>query len=82
MMPTETSVSASIGPLTGALLGSLANVAEDGSLCFVSDKLYRVCPGCGTVFTGSAWRVAMTGPENCPFCGGTGTRPIRGLREA
>jgi len=62
--------------LRDALLAGFVNVAEDGTLCFVSDRMYRTCPGCGTVFTGSAWRSALVGPQQCPFCGQSGTRPL------
>jgi len=75
-MNMETSVSPALGPLSGALLSGFVNVAEDGTLCFVSDRVHRVCPQCGTVFVGSAWRVALTGPERCPYCGRPGTRPL------
>lgn len=82
MMHTDGAVSASIGPLAGGLFASFANLADDGTLCFVSDKLHRACPACGTVFTGSAWRAATTGSEPCPFCGWAGTRPMVGRFEA
>jgi predicted RNA-binding Zn-ribbon protein involved in translation (DUF1610 family) len=64
--------------LRGALLAGFVNVAEDGTLCFVSDRMHRTCPDCGTVFVGSAWRVALSGPQACPFCGLTGTVPLVG----
>lgn len=62
--------------LRDALLAGCVNVAEDGSLCFVSDRLFRTCPSCGTVFVGSAWKTALTGAQACPFCGQDGTRPF------
>jgi hypothetical protein len=81
-MNMEVSVSSSLGPVPGALLSGFTNVAEDGTLCFVSDRVYRVCPACGTVFTGSAWRTVMTGHERCPYCGGGGTTPLVRVWEA
>lgn len=75
-MSMEPSVTPATGPLTGALLTSFADVAEDATLCFSSDRVHRVCPVCGTIFRGSAWRAAVLGPENCPFCGRAGSRPL------
>lgn len=81
-MSMESSVTAATGPVPGALLTSFANVAEDATLCFVSDRVHRVCPTCGTVFRGSAWRAAVLGPESCPFCGRAGSRPlVQGARQ-
>jgi hypothetical protein len=62
--------------LRDALLAGCVNVTEDGTLCFVSDRLYRTCPACGTVFTGSAWKAALFAGQACPFCGRIGTRPL------
>jgi hypothetical protein len=75
-MNTDTTASCPRDGLHGALLSGFVNVAEDGSLCFVSDRMYRACPHCGTVFVGSAWRVALAGPQGCPFCGREGTVPM------
>lgn len=75
-MPMESSVTRAIGPLTGALLSRFATPAEDGTLCFVSDRVHRFCPVCGTIFLGSAWRAAVAGPECCPYCGRPGSRPL------
>ncbi len=70
-----TTTEASAG-LRQALLAGFVNVAEDTTLCFVSDKMYRTCPACGTVFVGSAWRAALVGPQPCPFCGLSATAPF------
>ena len=42
----ETSLSQSFGTVSGALLSGFVNAAEDGTLCFVSDRMYRSCPAC------------------------------------
>lgn len=63
-------------PLRQALLAGFVNVAEDGTLCFVSDRMYRSCPACGTVFAGSVWHTAMAGPQACPFCGRSASTPL------
>jgi hypothetical protein len=52
---------------------------EDGTICFVSDKVHRVCANCGTVFTVSACLVGLFGPGDCPYCGGGETSPIPGI---
>ncbi len=62
--------------LRGAVLSSYANVAEDGTICFVSDRVHRSCPACGTVFVGSACRAAFAGPHACPYCGDGRSRPV------
>jgi len=61
IMTTETATS-----LHQALAAGCINVTEDGTLCFVSDRVYRACPTCGTVFVGSAWRAALTGSQPRP----------------
>jgi len=76
MHTDTTTASCQSGDLQGALLSGFVNVAEDGSLCFISDRVYRACPHCGTVFVGSAWRVVLASPQRCPFCGRPGTAPI------
>lgn len=73
---TLSTTQSSTTALRQALLAGCINVAEDGTLCFVSDRVYRTCPACGTVFTGSLWRSALTGAQGCPFCGGAATTPI------
>jgi len=79
-MNTNSTLPAFSGDLRGAVLSSYANVAEDGTICFVSDKIYRACDACGTVFAGSAYRTPFSGPPACPFCGGPDCAPIfRGL---
>ncbi len=62
--------------LRGAVLSSYTNVAEDGTICFVSDKIHRVCPVCGTIFDGSACGSAFAGAPACPFCGGGNCPPV------
>ncbi len=76
-MNTNATLPAFSGDLRGAVLSSYANVAEDGTICFVSDKVHRACAACGTVFAGSACRAAFAGPPSCPFCGGADCGPIR-----
>lgn len=63
-----------------AALSGYANVAEDGTLCFVSDKIYRTCGACGTVFVGSACRAAFAGPPACPYCGQGASSPLPARR--
>jgi len=60
-------------------LGVYANVADDNTICFVSDKVHRVCSACGTVFTASACLVGLFGPGRCPFCGRRETSTISGI---
>lgn len=57
-------------------LGVYANVAEDGTICFVSDRSYRMCTACGTVFVVSAWLTGLAGVGKCPFCGQGHTVPM------
>ncbi|UJX43286.1 hypothetical protein K9F62_03110 [Desulfovibrio sp. JY] len=57
-------------------LGVYANVAEDGTICFVSDKTYRQCVGCGTVFSVSGYLMGLIGVGKCPFCGDIETIPV------
>ncbi|MFU2208168.1 hypothetical protein [Solidesulfovibrio sp. C21] len=58
-------------------LGVYANVAEDGTLCFVSDKTYRQCAGCGTVFSVPGYLMGLVGVGKCPFCGCDKTIPLK-----
>ncbi len=64
------------GELRGAALSDFTSIAEDSSLCFVSDKLHRSCPECGTVFDGSLTLAALAAAQPCPYCGGRHTRPV------
>lgn len=79
-MNTDTTLSAFSDAVRGAILSGYADVAEDGTLCFVSDKVYRACPDCGTVFAGSAARAALAGPGRCPYCGRRKTAPLAARR--
>ena len=76
-MHTNASLPVFPAEIGGATLSHYANVTEDGTLCFVSDKVYRACPDCGTVFAGSACRAAFGGPPACPYCGEFQSRPVR-----
>jgi len=62
--------------LRGAVLSSYTSVTEDGTICFVSDRVHRTCAGCGTVFVGSACRAAFAGVTRCPYCGADETAPL------
>jgi len=64
------------GELRGAALSNFTTIAEDGSICFSSDKMHRTCPDCGTVFDGSLCMAAMAGAPACPFCGEHRTAPM------
>ena len=75
-MHANTSLPVFSAAIGGATFSHFINVTEDGTLCFVSDKVYRACPDCGTVFAGSACRAAFAGPPLCPYCGETRSRPI------
>ncbi len=76
-MNMDTSSFAFFGESRGAALsGGYANVAEDGTICFVSDRVYRSCPACDTVFVGSAFRSAFFGPDRCPYCRTAATAPM------
>jgi hypothetical protein len=57
-------------------------VADDGTICFVSDKMHRHCSGCGTVYVDSACRTAFCGPKRCPYCGTNETTPIIPVRRS
>jgi len=67
VMPTD---------VLGAVLSSYTNVAEDGTICFVSDKIYRICRACNTIFTDSASRSAFAGAPTCPYCGLPAAEPL------
>jgi hypothetical protein len=75
-MNMDSIASCTQGVLHAALMSGLGNVAEDRGLCFISDRIHRACPHCGTIFIGSAWRMALPGPQSCPFCGWTDTAPV------
>lgn len=75
-MQTNSTLPAFSGDLRGAVLSSYANITEDGTICFVSDKVHRACAVCGTVFTGSACRTAFAGPPTCPYCGAPDCAPV------
>ena len=62
--------------LCGAILSRYTTITEDGTLCFVSDKVYRACADCGTVYVGSACRTAFMGSSRCPYCGTDKTSPL------
>ncbi|MGE4539070.1 MAG: hypothetical protein AB7D37_18540 [Desulfovibrio sp.] len=76
MHTTNTSLPVFPASIGGATLSHYASVTEDGTLCFVSDRVYRACPDCGTVFAGSAYRTAFDGPPACPYCGEPQSRPL------
>lgn len=76
MHATNTTQPVFPAPIGSANLSQYASVTDDGTLCFVSDKVYRACPDCGTVFAGSAYRTAFAGPPACPFCGAPASRPV------
>ncbi len=75
-MLADSTLPAFSADIRGAVLSSYANVAEDGTICFVSDKVHRACAACGTVFVDSACRAAFSGPPACPYCGGARSAPI------
>ncbi|WP_428563428.1 MAG: hypothetical protein ACP59X_00175 [Solidesulfovibrio sp. DCME] len=75
-MQTQSNLPAFSNDISSAVLSSYANIAEDGTICFVSDKIYRACDVCGTVFVGSAYRAAFAGPPTCPFCGALACAPV------
>lgn len=78
-MQTDSTLPAFSGDLRGAVLSNYANITEDGTICFVCDKIHRVCPSCGTVFASSVSRAAFAGPPACPYCGAAPCLPL--LRE-
>jgi hypothetical protein len=59
-----------------AVLSNYTTFSEDGSLCYVSDKVHRNCAVCGTVFSGSATRLALGGGHACPFCRAEASKPL------
>ena len=75
-MQTNSTLPAFSGDLRGAVLSSYTNITEDGTICFVSDKVHRACDACGTVFAGSACRTAFAGPPACPYCGAAHCAPV------
>ena len=79
-MHTDTHLPSLAPSIAGAPLSHYASVTEDGTLCFVSDKVYRSCPDCGTVFAGSAFRTAFEGAPVCPYCGETRSTPVGSVR--
>jgi hypothetical protein len=76
-MNMDTTFPAFSEDLCGAVLSSYTSVTEDGTICFVSDKVHRACAECGTVFVGSAVRAVFAGPDRCPYCGTHETAPLR-----
>lgn len=56
-------------------LGPYVDLGDDVTLCFISNRAYRTCSDCGTVFVVSTWGGAGAG--RCPFCRGAMTRPAR-----
>ena len=75
-MNMDTTFPALSDDLRGAVLSSYTNVADDGTLCFISDKQPRTCPDCGTVFVGSACGAVLPGLKRCPYCGEDATQPL------
>lgn len=62
-------------------LGVYANVADDNTICFVSDKTFRQCAECGTVFSVSGYLMGLIGVGKCPFCGCHTTTIIKEVQQ-
>lgn len=75
-MNMDTTFPAFSDELRGAVASSYTNVAEDGTLCFISDKQPRTCPDCGTIHIGSGSGSALAGASRCPYCGEGATQPF------
>ncbi len=76
-MNTHSALPAMPADLRNAVLSHYTTFSEDGTLCYVADKVHRNCPDCGTVFTSSASRLAFGGGPACPFCRGLASTPLR-----
>ena len=76
-MNTHSALPAMPADLRNAVLSHYTTFSEDGTLCYVADKVHRNCPDCGTVFTGSASRLILGGAPACPFCYSLASRPLR-----
>lgn len=75
-MNTSSPLPAMPADLRNAVLCSYTAVTEDGTLCYVSDKVHRTCSECETVYAGSVSSVALGGSRACPYCGGNATSPL------
>ena len=62
--------------LRNAVMTSYTSITEDGTLCYVSDKVHRACSVCDTVYAGSVSCVALGGAHVCPYCGDIATAPL------
>jgi predicted RNA-binding Zn-ribbon protein involved in translation (DUF1610 family) len=62
--------------LRNAVLSNYTTFSEDGTLCYVSDKVHRSCTLCGTVFTGSVGALAQGSRYACPYCGAAASKPL------
>lgn len=62
--------------LRNAVMTSYTTITEDGTICYVSDKVHRACSACDTVYVGSVSSVALGGSPACPYCGVDATSPL------
>ena len=75
-MNTHSPLPAMPTDLRNAVLSHYTTFSDDGTLCYVADKIHRNCPDCGTVFTGTASLLAFGVGHDCPFCRGKASRPL------
>ena len=62
--------------LRNAVMTSYTSITEDGTICYVSDKVHRACSVCDTVYVGSVSCVELGGAHTCPYCGDNATIPL------
>ncbi|KHK00405.1 hypothetical protein [Desulfovibrio sp. TomC] len=75
-MNTHSGLPAMPADLRNAVLSNYTTFSEDGTLCYVSDKVHRSCTLCGTVFAGSISRMAIGDGYVCPYCGVSSSKPM------
>ena len=75
-MNTHSALPAMPADLRNAVLSNYTTFSEDGTLCYVSDKVHRSCTLCGTVFSGSVSLMALGNGYACPYCGISASKPM------
>ena len=79
-MNTHSPLPAMPADLRNAVMTSYTTITDDGTICYVSDKVYRICSVCDTVYVGSVSSTALGGSLACPYCGVEATSPLRERR--
>ncbi|MHC1790950.1 hypothetical protein [Solidesulfovibrio sp.] len=75
-MHTHASLPVLPADLRNAVLSNYTTIGENGTLCYVADRVHRSCGVCGTVFAGTASGLVLGGGQPCPFCGTAGAAPL------